>query len=203
MSDVPRKWVTSHMNESCHIWMSPVTYKWVMSQPQPYSKLECHATYIWAMSHEWVMPRMNESCHTWTRRVTYKRIMLHVHKLHLLYLQNHKVFRPAPKPCAPNPIPFPWPKPINKQVFRPAPKAGWPNWCFMLQHQGPLLQHQSPMWQHHVAASRYAKGRCMQKNGRPKWRTRGIEWERKRDQSKKRVCSVFLGLCFRFNLRGT
>jgi len=38
--------VMSHMNESCHIWMSHVTYEWVMSH-------------------------MNESCHIWMRHATY------------------------------------------------------------------------------------------------------------------------------------
>ena len=31
MSRVTYEWVTSRMNESCHIWMSHVTYKWDMS----------------------------------------------------------------------------------------------------------------------------------------------------------------------------
>jgi len=39
--------VMSHMNESCHIWMSHVTYEWVMSH-------------------------MNESCHIWMSHVTYE-----------------------------------------------------------------------------------------------------------------------------------
>ena len=46
------------MNESCHIWMSHVTYEWVMSHMNE----SCH---IW-MSHvtyEWVMSHMNESLH--------------------------------------------------------------------------------------------------------------------------------------------
>jgi len=54
MSHVVYKWVTSHMNESCHIWMSHVT-------------------------HEWVVPHINESRHIcetwliWMGHVTYKR----------------------------------------------------------------------------------------------------------------------------------
>jgi len=40
----------SHMNESCHIWMSHVTYEWVMSH-------------------------MNESCHIWTSHVTYECVI--------------------------------------------------------------------------------------------------------------------------------
>jgi len=54
------------MNESCHIWMSHVTYEWVMW----YMNESCH---IW-MSHvtvtyEWVMSHMNESCYIWMRHV--------------------------------------------------------------------------------------------------------------------------------------
>ena len=40
----------SHMNESCHIWMSHVTY-------------------------EWIVAHMNESCLIWTCHVSYERFM--------------------------------------------------------------------------------------------------------------------------------
>jgi len=64
--------IMSRMNESCHtwkshgIWMSRVTYKWIL----PYMNESCH---VW-MSHvtyEWVMSRMNESCHVWMSHVTF------------------------------------------------------------------------------------------------------------------------------------
>jgi len=46
--------VMSRVNESCHVWMSHVTYEWVMS-------------------------RMNESCHVWMSHVTYSyQVTLHV-----------------------------------------------------------------------------------------------------------------------------
>jgi len=49
-------WVVSRMNESCRIWISHVTYKWVMSR--------CH---IWmsCVTYEGVMSHMNESYHIW------------------------------------------------------------------------------------------------------------------------------------------
>jgi len=56
----------SHMNESCHMWMSHVTCEWVMSHVNE----SCH---IW-MSHVtygWVMSHMNESCHTWRSHVSW------------------------------------------------------------------------------------------------------------------------------------
>ena len=43
------------MNESCHIWMSHVTY-------------------------ELFMPHMNESCHAWMSHVTYKWVMSHTNE---------------------------------------------------------------------------------------------------------------------------
>ena len=63
------------MNESCHIWMSHVTYEWVMSHMNE----SCH---IWT-SHvpfEWVMSQMNESCHIWTSHVTYEWVMSHMNE---------------------------------------------------------------------------------------------------------------------------
>ena len=47
------QWVMSHMNESCHVWMSHVTYGWVMS----HMNASCHIR----MSH---VTHMNQSYHT-------------------------------------------------------------------------------------------------------------------------------------------
>ena len=44
----------STYDESCHIWMSHVTYEWVMSH-------------------------MNESCHIWMSHVTYEQLLPHMH----------------------------------------------------------------------------------------------------------------------------
>jgi len=55
MSHVTYKWVMSHINESCHIWIS-------------------HVTYVWVLSH------MNKSCHIWMSHVTYEWVMSHIHE---------------------------------------------------------------------------------------------------------------------------
>jgi len=76
-----------HIRESCHVWMSHVTYEWVMS-----SMIEgchvcmSHVTYEWVthvwmshvtyrvqMRHTWMshVPHVNEPCHAWTSHVTY------------------------------------------------------------------------------------------------------------------------------------
>ena len=63
------------MNGSCHIWMSHVTYEWVMS----YMNESCHI----CMSHttyEWVMSIMNESCHIWMSHTTYEWVMSHMNE---------------------------------------------------------------------------------------------------------------------------
>ena len=76
------EFVISHMNESCHTWMSHVTHGWVMSRmiERRYVRwwsnptLDCwvwmkHVTYEWDMSH------MNESYHKCMSHVTYKWVM--------------------------------------------------------------------------------------------------------------------------------
>jgi len=67
MSHVTHEWVTSHMNEPCHIWMSHATYEWVMSHMN-------ESPHIWMnhVTYEWVMTRMNESCHIWVQSVPEK-----------------------------------------------------------------------------------------------------------------------------------
>jgi len=62
--------VVSHMNETCHIWMSHVTPEWVESRMS-------HVTYVWDMSRvntschtcEWVMSYLSESSDTLVGRV--------------------------------------------------------------------------------------------------------------------------------------
>ena len=78
------EWVLSHMNKSCYIWMSHVTYEWVTSWMRPVTYflnlgvfINCHK---WAMSRIWMreresvsqdshqegktmMSHTNESCH--------------------------------------------------------------------------------------------------------------------------------------------
>jgi len=60
MSHVPCEWVTSHMNASCRVETSHITYEYVMCRPM--SHVPCAL----------VMSRMNESCHVWTSHVTYQ-----------------------------------------------------------------------------------------------------------------------------------
>jgi len=90
MSHVTYEWATSHIvNESCHIWMSHVTYcKWVMSHM---NELRHYVTYEGARSHvnesyhlgmshitrEGAMSHTNEPCHIWMSQVTYE-VMSHV-----------------------------------------------------------------------------------------------------------------------------
>ena len=60
MSHVTYKWVMSHKNEWCQIYIGHVTYKWVMSHAYESRHIWMrHVTYKWAMSHidvtyEWV-----------------------------------------------------------------------------------------------------------------------------------------------------
>ena len=93
--------VMSHMNESCHIWMSHVTYHkskyyWqgLQSVKRVVCKGLCSMNESWLMSHmdeachiwiscvtyEWVMSHMNESCRIWMSRVTYEWVVAHVNE---------------------------------------------------------------------------------------------------------------------------
>jgi len=75
MSHVTYEWIMSHMNESCHTWMSHVTYEWVM----PHINEPCHA-WMSHVTYEWVMSHMNESCHTWMSHMTYEWVMPHMNE---------------------------------------------------------------------------------------------------------------------------
>ena len=63
----------TNMNASCHIWVSHVTYKCIMS-----TSLR-HVTYKWVMSH------MNESCHIWMSHVIYEWVIRHIWMSHVTY----------------------------------------------------------------------------------------------------------------------
>jgi len=92
MSHVTCEWVMSHVNASCHVWMSYVTCEWVMS----------HATCDWVMSHskfvsrlcyvrsvsscEWGMSHVNETCHTWMRHVTCEWGMSNVNESYHMWM---------------------------------------------------------------------------------------------------------------------
>jgi len=72
----------SHMNESSHIWMSRVTYKWHVTY---INASRDHVTYINASRHtyEWVTAHVwkdcdtyvSDSCHIQMSRVTHKWVM--------------------------------------------------------------------------------------------------------------------------------
>jgi len=63
------------LDESCQIWMSDVTYEWVMS----HMRESCH---IWVshVTYEWVMSHMNESCHIWMSHVMYEWAVSYVNE---------------------------------------------------------------------------------------------------------------------------
>jgi len=70
------------MNESCdismsHVWMSHMTYEWVMSWKVLSSRR--------AHTHEWVMSHMNESCHIWMNHVTHMNESCHPYEWIMSY----------------------------------------------------------------------------------------------------------------------
>jgi len=75
MSRVTHEWVMSHMNESCHTWMSHVSHEWVMSHMNE----SCH-TWMSHVTHDWAMSHMTEPCHTWLSHVTHECVMLHMNE---------------------------------------------------------------------------------------------------------------------------
>ena len=73
VSHVTYEWVTSHMNESHHIWMSHVTYEWATSHVNAtrhvWMRLVTHEYVITHLNESWVMTRKSFSCkwvnHMW------------------------------------------------------------------------------------------------------------------------------------------
>ena len=78
------------MNESCHIWMSHVTYGSVTAHTnESWHRLTSVFTYNWVMTHmwfkrqltfKWVISHMNESCRTseWLVSPIYWWVMSHI-----------------------------------------------------------------------------------------------------------------------------
>ena len=61
--------VMSHINVSCHVWMSHVTYEWVMSHMIE----SCHIQMVYMNERtQIVMSHMNEPYHIWMIHVTYE-----------------------------------------------------------------------------------------------------------------------------------
>ena len=67
------EWVMSHLNESCHMWMSHVTFEWVMS------------CIVWTCAF---MSHVNESCHIWMSHVTYEWVMSLMNESHDVWMSN-------------------------------------------------------------------------------------------------------------------
>jgi len=68
------EWVKSYMSESWRMWMSHVIYKWVMT----HVNVSCH---IWV--RERVMTHVNESCHIWVHNATYAMTCARTRSLHV------------------------------------------------------------------------------------------------------------------------
>jgi len=76
-------WVMSHMNGSCHIWMSRNAFEWVMSHINESCHLwMSHVTYEWDMSH------MNESCPIWISHVRYEWVMSHMNESYHVWMSH-------------------------------------------------------------------------------------------------------------------
>jgi len=75
MSHVSYEWVMSYINESCLIWMSHVSYEWVMAHMN-----ESCLVWMGHVSYEWVMSHMNESCLILMSHVSYEWVMSHMNE---------------------------------------------------------------------------------------------------------------------------
>jgi len=96
MSHVTYEWVVPHMNESCHIWMSHVTYEWVMSHMN-----KSHHIWMSHVTYEWVVSHMNESCHIWMSPITYEWVMSHMNESCHIWM-SHSIRDSTSVPaCAP------------------------------------------------------------------------------------------------------
>ena len=85
----------SHMNESCHLWMSHVTHEWVMS----YMNESCD---IW-MSH---VTRMNESCHIHEAVISHMSCHVHSQKRTHSYEWSHNPPQKLPGGGFSTPVPL-------------------------------------------------------------------------------------------------
>jgi len=110
MSHGTYEWVMSHMNESCHIWLSHVihschiwmshgTYKWVMVHMNE-SRHTCmsHGTYEWVMVRTSVLRStmrrsfikiyIDEPWYIWTSHGTYEWVMVHINESWCIWMSH-------------------------------------------------------------------------------------------------------------------
>jgi len=80
ISHVTYEWVLSHMNESCHIWMNHVQYEWVMSHMnESYHAWMSHVPY----TREWSTNPKGVAI------VTYEQVMSHMNESCHIWVMSH------------------------------------------------------------------------------------------------------------------
>jgi len=71
------EWVMSHMNESCHIWMSHVTHEWGMSDMNEFI---CDMTHVWYDMHY--------TCHIHIKYAPCTTCCIFPHVTHIKYITH-------------------------------------------------------------------------------------------------------------------
>jgi len=106
MSHVSYEWVMSHMNESCLIWMSRVSQRNISIRT---SSRTCH-TWMSHVSQDWVMSHINESCPT--KKHQHANVishMSHVHESWHIWMSHVTHTKTHPQYCAANETwPYEW-----------------------------------------------------------------------------------------------
>jgi len=97
VSHVTYEWVMSHMNESRHIWMSYVTYEWVTSHMNESRHTwiglvlqMSHVTYERVTSHMTKRCVTNESRHIWMSHVIHEQVLCYKWVTSHMRLAEHK-----------------------------------------------------------------------------------------------------------------
>ena len=82
-ADESRQMVMWDMNESYRIWMSHITYEWVISQVSESNHIRMsHFTYEWVTSHT------KESYHIWMSHVTHERVISHMNESRHIWMSH-------------------------------------------------------------------------------------------------------------------
>jgi len=93
MSHVPHEWVVSCMNESCHIWLSYVTY--ACSARRIHTTCgahlnKCCTSHMRHLTCKWVISYINLSRPLWMSQVTYECVVSHMNEsCHICMLCVH------------------------------------------------------------------------------------------------------------------